>query len=405
MAEEPMAKLRVLDLTHYIAGPYCTKLLAGLGAEVVKIERPDGGDPARRLGPFPDDIPDPEKSGLFLYLNTSKKGITLNLKTETGKKIFKELVKDTDVLVENFEPRVMPSLGLDYETLEKVNPRLIMTSISNFGQTGPYRDYKAQEINMAALGGIMYMTGDPEREPLKEPGSTVQFTAGGNAAAATIAACYEQKMSGSGQHVDVSILESVISLLDVYTLVWNRSRLTIKRMGNHMPASFYPGGMGGHGIYPCKDGYIGVTVMSLDNLVLIAALTGMDELADPDIGDGYARYIHRDKFEKLFMKALKNQEKEKLFCSAQENRLLWGAVRNIGEVINSTHYQERGFWIKIDHPKAGPQTYPRLPFIMSETETIMERAPLLGEHNEEIYCKRLAYSRDDLVKLRGTNVI
>ena len=124
MSNGALFNLKVLDLGHYIAGPYCTKLMADMGADVIKIERPGDGDPARRLGPFPDDLPNPEKSGMFLYLNTNKKGITLNLKAEAGKQIFKELIKDVDILVENFEPRVMPSLGLDYETLEKLNPKL-----------------------------------------------------------------------------------------------------------------------------------------------------------------------------------------------------------------------------------------------------------------------------------------
>jgi len=154
--EQALTGLKVLDVTHYIAGPFCTKLLADYGADVIKVEKPGEGDESRRMGPFPDDVPDPEKSGLFLYLNTNKRGITLNLKTETGVKIFKDLVKESDVLVENFSPRVMPGLGLDYQTLKKVKPQLVMTSISNFGQTGPYRDWKATEITLFALCGQMH---------------------------------------------------------------------------------------------------------------------------------------------------------------------------------------------------------------------------------------------------------
>src|SRR5512139_3193047 len=137
MKEQGLSGVRVLDLTWHIAGPYCTKYIADAGADVIKVERPDYGDTERRMAPFFKDDPHPEKSGLFLHLNTNKRGVTLNLKSETGKRIFKELVKDADVLVESFRPRVMPSLGLDYETLDKINPRLVMTSISNFGQRGP----------------------------------------------------------------------------------------------------------------------------------------------------------------------------------------------------------------------------------------------------------------------------
>ena len=161
--EQPLSDVRVLDLTWYITGPYCTKLLADYGADVIKVEPPGGGDPARRLGPFLNDDPHPEKSGLFLHLNTNKRGITLNIECETGKRIFKELVKKADILVESFPPRVMPSLGLGYETLEKINPMLVMTSITDFGQTGPYRDFKGSELIYQGLGGPMYTTGTPDR--------------------------------------------------------------------------------------------------------------------------------------------------------------------------------------------------------------------------------------------------
>src|SRR4030043_1673381 len=171
MLEQALSGVKIIDLTWYISGPYCAKLLADYGAEVIKVEKAGEGDPARRMGPFFKDDPHPEKSGLFLHLNTNKQGITLNLKTATGKKILKELVKDADILVENFRPHVMPGLGLDYETLKKVNPRLVMVSISSFGQTGPYREFKAAEIVEYAMGGEMYSTGIAGREPLKLGGN------------------------------------------------------------------------------------------------------------------------------------------------------------------------------------------------------------------------------------------
>ena len=153
--------LKALDLTHYVAGPYATRMMAAQGAEVIKVERPGVGDPSRRIGPFPDDVPHPEKSAPFLYLNTGKKSITLNLKHSASKPIIHSLLEWADVLVENFRPGVMERLGLDYESVAAVNPGLVMTSVSNFGQTGPYRDYGAREINLYAMGGLMYITGRP----------------------------------------------------------------------------------------------------------------------------------------------------------------------------------------------------------------------------------------------------
>ncbi|MCL0053547.1 CoA transferase, partial [Dehalococcoidia bacterium] len=200
MPERALEGVKVLDLTHHISGPYCTKLLADFGAEVLKIERPSG-DPARRMAPFLHDEADPEKSLVFAYLNTNKQSVTLNLKTDKGIQVLKSLVKKSDVLVENFSPRVMASLELDFESLQQINPGLVMTSISNFGQTGPYRDYKAADIVEYAMGGLMYISGAYDREPLKHAFNQAQFKAGTDAAAATLMATYHQRLTGEGQQV------------------------------------------------------------------------------------------------------------------------------------------------------------------------------------------------------------
>ena len=176
--EQALSDISVLDLTHHVAGPYCTKLLAHLGAEVIKVERPGQGDPARQMEPFWKDDPHPEKSEVFFYLNTNKKGITLNLKSATGVKILKQLVEQTDIIVESFSPRVMPSLGLSYDELQTIDPKLIMTSISSFGQTGPYRDYKTPDLVGWSMGGYMYSVGDADRAPADSPGQVQLRSAG-----------------------------------------------------------------------------------------------------------------------------------------------------------------------------------------------------------------------------------
>jgi crotonobetainyl-CoA:carnitine CoA-transferase CaiB-like acyl-CoA transferase len=201
--------VKVLDLTHHITGPYCTKLLADFGAEVIKIERPGTGDPARRMGPFASDEQHPDKSLPFLYLNTSKHSVTLDLKSDAGKDIIVKLAAQSDILVENFRPGAMASLGLDYESLSRSNPALVMVSISNFGQTGPYRDYEATEIVEYALGGLGYVFGSNLREPLKHALHQAQFKAGVNAAGAASIALYHQRLTGQGQWVDVSVQECV----------------------------------------------------------------------------------------------------------------------------------------------------------------------------------------------------
>ena len=406
MSQGALSKIKVVDITNGVSGPYSTKLLASMGAEVIKIEHPDGGDPTRRLGPFPDDIPDPEKSGLFLYLNTSKKGVTLNFESEKGKNILLQLIKDADILVENFKPGTMASLGLDYHSLEIQNPKLVMTSISNFGQTGPYRDYNAQDINIDALGGLMYITGDPDREPLMEAFGTVQHTAGANACAASLAAYYGQKRTGIGQHVDVSLMEAAASLLDVHPIGWNRSRLVQKRGGPFNSARNWPGGAADNGVYPCKDGYVGVVFSYAHEINVAAQLFNNEEFSDPSIGYlNFGKCIEDERLNNLLIKALKNRDKEEVYRSAQKLRLFWGAVRNIKEVRHNDHYRERGFWIDVDHPKAGTLTYAKHPFIMSKTPLVIDRAPLFGEHNEEIYHERLGYSKADILKLRQMAVI
>ncbi len=406
MNQGALFNLKVLDLGHYIAGPYCTKLMADMGAEVIKVEKPGTGDGARRLGPFPDDFPDPEKSGLFLYLNTNKKSITLNLKTEMGRKILERLVQKADILVENFEPRVMPALGLEYQVLEKLNPGLVMTSITNFGQTGPYRDYKAVEINIAALGGSMYITGNPERQPLKEPASVFQFAAGADACGASLTAHYYRRRTGMGQHVDLSIMESIIACLSPHPLTQARTGILVKRKGPDSAATNFPGGVGGNAVYPCKDGYVAVCIRNAEDAVLSASLTGIDEMLSPEIQViGYGKAVQDDRLRSLLLQGFQRMTKEEIFQKAQSLRLFWTSVKDIKEIMEWDHYQARGVWVSIDHPRTGRLTYARSPILMSESPTRVGRAPLLGEHNEEIYSGRLNYSKEELKELRALNVI
>jgi formyl-CoA transferase/CoA:oxalate CoA-transferase len=185
MADQPLTNIRVIDLTTYIAGPYCTKLLADFGADVIKIENPKGGDPSRTLGPFPGDVPDPEKSGLFLHLNTNKRSVALDLQTPEGKSLLQRLIAGADVLVESFRPGVLESFGVDVEELERRQPNLVITRISTFGQTGPYRDYLAGEITLFGMGGKMNSSGNADRYPIMLGGDHVQYQAGNNAAMAS----------------------------------------------------------------------------------------------------------------------------------------------------------------------------------------------------------------------------
>ena len=395
----PLDGVKVLDLTHYIAGPYCTKILADYGAEVIKIERLDGGDPARRLGPFPDDMPDLEKSGLFLALNINKLDITLNLKSDGGLEIFRKLVQDADILVENFEPRVMPNLGLSYETLRQINPRLIMTSISNFGQTGPYRDYKAVDMVMAAMGGTMYISGDYDKEPLRHGVPISQFMAGQNGALATLAALYLQEETGAGQHIDVSIMEAVSSSMP-WTLTWYSYMGAIPRRGPKSRRVF------GADLWPSKDGYIGMSVMRGRSIEEVATMLEIPELANEKFATSEGRLRHNEELERLVLDKFMEWSKLEFFRTGHEWRFMTSVSLTPQEVLENEQLEARGFFIEMDHPRAGVLKYPGEIMGLSENPMALRRpAPLLGEHNEEIYCNRLGYSSAELTKLKQLDVI
>ncbi len=311
MAEAALADLKVLDLTHYIAGPYCTKLLADYGAEVIKIEGPDGGDRARRFGPFPHDEPHPEKSALFLHLNTNKRGVSLNLKTSAGKEVFTELVRQVDVVVENFSPRVMPSLGLTYEHLEKLNPRLVMTSISNFGQTGPYRDYKAQDILIYGMGGPMHQTGVADREPIKMAGNLMQYHSGTMGATATMVGVYAAQVGGVGQHIDLSLFETHAGTVDrrsTFLTAYAYSGEETLRQGSG------PQGMLPRGIYPCQDGYICIHLANEWWPRLAQMLERPELLTDPKFATPAARrnLEHQAEFDAILYPWLLERTKQQI---------------------------------------------------------------------------------------------
>ena len=406
MPEQALSDVRILDLTWHISGPYCTKLLADYGADVIKVERPPEGDPARCLGPFLKDDPHPEKSGLFLHLNTNKRSVTLNLKTATGRDIFRELVKDVDILVESFSPRVMPSLGLDYKALQSINPMLVMTSVSNFGQTGPYRDFKASELVAFGMGGAMNSIGLPEREPLKKgTGTPVLFSVGTMAAVATMMAFYSAEIQSKGQHVDVSLFESQLGSIDR-----RMSQLIAYQYNSEVTPRADPNVRRGFpfGIYPCQDGHWEIAAAG-SQWPAVGKMMGMPELTDdPRFNTPIAQLLSdsRGEFEAMFIPWCFEHTKRECVTIGQESGALCGPLNTTKDLLSDTHFKAREYWAEIDHPVVGKVTYPGAPFRSEQIPWLVRRsAPLLGQHNEDIYCDRLGYSKQDLVKLREAGVI
>jgi len=433
-----LAGVKVVDLTQYIAGPYCTKLLATLGAEVVKIERPGAGDPMRRVGPFAEPSrtsreasATPQQSdsdaairgetgAWFLYLNTSKKSLALDLKSQRGREILLRLVEAADILVENFAPGVMDRLGLGYAQLQAVNPALVMASISNYGQTGPYRDWKATELNLYAAGGLMNITGEPEREPLKEGAPLAQLGAGQNAFVAAMSALLYAEDSGQGQHIDISIAEYATNILENALMQYSYSGVEYSRVGNRGY------GRAAWGIYPCQDGYVGIVAGPDQRWPQVAQIMEREELADPRFASRQGRLIHADEVDALMLPWLLEHDKVDIFKAGQEQGLGFAYVSTMQDIMEMEQLQERDYFVPLDHPVAGTFKYPGPPisphlFEHSLTEHsvnksgstsdgamdsawVYRRAPLLGEHNGEVLGK-LGYTESQIEQMKAGAVL
>jgi crotonobetainyl-CoA:carnitine CoA-transferase CaiB-like acyl-CoA transferase len=400
---KPLNGLKIIEYGEVISAPYCTRLLAGLGAEVIKIENVGTGDKARTNGPFPQDIPHPEKSGLFLSLNANKTGITLNLETEKGKEIFKRLIETADVLVENNDPGHMEKLALGYESLKAINPWLVMVSITPFGQTGPYRDYKAYHINSCGAGGMPIGIGDPKREPLTMPLSQGGYQAGGNAAGAIMAALLARRKTGKGQFIDISEVE-----------VWatthaGQNVLTYVYKGvNGIRRGIHGGRTYPNEVFPCKDGYVIVITPQLEQWKRFIEVLGSPEWStNPRFRDRKTIAAQNpDEVNALIIPWMLEHTKEEICKLCQDKRVPCVPVYNIREVMNHPQVKALDFMVELDHPEAGMLKYPLGPCHFEKTNWEWNQtAPLLGADNKKIYGDRLGYSAKEMAALKKEGVI
>ena len=394
--------VRVLDLTHFIAGPYCTKLMAGLGADVVKVERP-GGDPVRALGPFASGAPPqnalrpPEDGAWHLYLNTGKRSAALDLKSDSGRQALLALAAKADILVENFAPGTMARLGLDYATLQQANPALVMTSISNFGQTGPRRDWKAAEITLYAMGGLMNITGEPDQEPLKEGMPLAQLGAGQNAFAASMAALMFAEETGEGQQIDVSIAEYATNILENALMQYSYSGQEYTRVGNRGY------GRAAWGIYPCRDGHVGIIAGPDHRWPEVAHIMEREELSDPRFASRRGRQDNADEIDALMLPWLLDHDKVEIFKAGQESGLGFSFVATMQDILEMEQLLARNYFVRLEHPAAGEFAYPGAP-IACEPEAeawAFRRAPLLGEHTAQALAEWAGYSVAEVTALAG----
>jgi CoA:oxalate CoA-transferase len=400
MAETALDGLKVLEYCQMISGPYCGKLLADLGAEVIKVEEPPAGDPARTRGPFPGDVPHPEKSGLFLYLNTNKLGITLNPRTTSGRQVFQRLAEQADILIEDQPPGEMADLGLDYASLSAINPRLIFTSITPFGQTGPYRDYKSYHLNLYHASGHSSFFYVAPKERRKEPpvvagGEVADYDGGLAAAVASLAALFARLTTGQGQHIDISKFEALLAL----------ERVVVARFANTPEPPPWPGMVGG--LLPSGDEHVVITAVQNHQWQGLMELMGNPAWAqDENCRDETTRSQHRDDIQPLLEEWMAQHPKEELYHKGQSFGVPIGPVRTVAEIASWPQARQRGFFAQLDHPQAGRLEYPTAAYKMSETPWRGERAaPLLGEHNQQVYCGRLGYSKEQLARMAADGTI
>jgi crotonobetainyl-CoA:carnitine CoA-transferase CaiB-like acyl-CoA transferase len=390
--------LRVLEVGSLVAAPYCAKLLADLGATVVKVEPPGSGDPARRRSPFPGDRPHPERSGLFLYLNTSKQSITLSLASEGGRRILRRLVADADVLIEDAAPSDAAALGLDPEALSRLNPRLVHTSITPFGRSGPHRDYRTHHLNVYHSSPHAAFTLAPEDEPRHAPPKAgrylAEYDAGLTAALGTLAAALEAEIDGRGQHVEVSKQEALLCI----------ERVDIGRQINVPRPPPWRGSVGG--LVRAKDGYVMLTpVQDHQWQGLVRAMGSPAWAAEPWCADERERQAHRDAIQPRIQEWASGSTRDEIYHRLQAEGTPAGPIRNVAEVREWSQTRERGFFVDLDHPDAGVLSYPSVPYRFSEAEWSGRRAPRLGEHNEAVYCDRLGYAPADLAFLVAAGVV
>jgi len=411
---------RVLDLSNE-KGLLCGKILGDFGADVIKIE-PPGGDSARNIGPFYKDIAHPEKSLYWFALNTSKRGITLNIETADGREIFKRLVKTADFVIESFDPGYMDSLGLGYPALEQINPHMIMTSVSPFGSSGPYTHYKATDMVLWAMSGFMSTCGQTSEPPYRVSIPQSYLHGSLHAAMGSMIALYYRELTGEGQHVDISIQEANFFSTDWAMPMWDLNSINLRRSGagGFVDRPTPPGPFWIRFIWPCKDGHVSLFLAGGAQAGLVKSSTQLVEMAN---SEGMAEYLkdydwtthdmsntsqeERSQIEEAVIAFLRTKTKEELYDAALEKGMVLGSLSTIKDIMGSPQLAVREYFVEVQHPELGDTIiYPGAPVKLSEVPwRISRRPPLIGEHNEEIYEKELGFTKEELSRLKAAKVI
>ena len=394
-ANRPLAGITVLDFGQVYQGPYATLLMAQAGADVIKIEPPQG-EPLRRRAP-------PGKSTTFpiAMLNSNKRAITLNLKHPRGRELLIRMAKKADVLLENFAPGVMDRLGVGWAALHEINPRLVYASGTGYGLSGPDRDNLAMDLTVQAMGGLISVTGFAEGPPVKAGPAVVDFLSGIHLYAATLTALFERERTGIGRLVEVAMQEAAYATLTSQFEAYWRTGQVPPRTGNSS-----------HGrvpinVYPTKDGYVAMNLAVEEHWQsLLAAMGRADLRDDPRFNSPAARVEHREETDGLIAAWTQTLGKMEVFSIAKRHRIPLAPVRDVDEVMHDRHMHERGFLAEVEHDELGPLTVPNTPLRVHGTDPVVTLpSPKLGQHNAEIYGEWLGLSGAEIATLRDGGVI
>ena len=398
-----LKELRVVELAHRPSGAFCAKLLADQGADAIKVEPPGWGEQSRHEPPFIGEEPHPDRSSTFLAFNTNKRGITLDVEQASGRDLFLRLAQSADIIIESYEPGRLAELGLDYETLAEDNPRLILVSITYFGQDGPYADYRGDDLVAQAMGGYLYaVTGSAAKPPMGTALQQMEITAARNGAVAVMAALLRREQTERGTHIDVSTMEAAVStpsgLIHPYTYT-GRNPHRGGSDGNVMDGMHLP----------TLDGEVTLTTAGTGGRPMQAWAEFLEEqgLTDPKFATRAGRMEHWEELHSLVAPKLAQWTNLDLMRETMARGLVIGLVQTPTQVVESPHLEERGFFVEMDHARAGLLKYPGSGFFI-DGENAMEStrpAPRLGEHNVEILCGELGLAVRDLGLLRAARVI
>jgi crotonobetainyl-CoA:carnitine CoA-transferase CaiB-like acyl-CoA transferase len=400
MQRQALAGLRVLECGEMVAAAYATKLLADLGAEVTKIE-PPAGDRARRRGPFPGGTSHPERSGLYIYLNTNKRSVSLDLTHPRSRVVLERLVSGADLLVHNLPLQIAPTIGLTYDALAAHNPRLVMTSITPFGLDGPRRDWQATDLTLWNAGGIAYLNGSPEAEdlpPLAPFGQQAEYQGALNGAVASLGALFARLRTGRGQHVTVSIQESLAAILELTFEYWPYMGLVASRLGRKpiQPLDFLE----------CQDGWIFICCVEEHQWQEFVRMIGSPEWAELEIfADRLSRGANWDALKIFLQEWASEQRVMDVYQAAQKRRIPFAPVSTMGDLLASDHLKARGFFAVLEQPGMEPIAVPGAPYKLSATPWSIRRpAPALGQHTAEVL-REVGVTEHEIDQLRADQVV